>query len=53
MKQIQKHARNKTLLVYIVCVVCSKNSGQKTVATQIEEENYYQENTDNCNLTQC
>ena len=46
MKQIQERTRNKTVPVYIVSVVYWKNSGQKMVATQMKEENYYWENAD-------
>ena len=43
-KQIQKHKINKTVLVYIVSVVCLKNKGWKMVATRLKEENYYRAN---------
>ena len=43
-KHIQKLIRNKMVPFYIFVVTCWKNSGQKLITTQMEEDNYYQKN---------
>ena len=40
-KQIQEYTRVKTVPVSLVSSMCSKNSGQKRVWTQMEDEIYY------------
>ena len=42
-KEIQKHTRNKMVLVSIVSIMFLKNSRQKMVGIWMEEEKYYGE----------
>ena len=51
-KEIQKDTRNKMVLVSIVSVLFLKNSGQKTIVTQMEKEKYYREIANHQYLTQ-